>query len=570
MTSRPRTTPARSRTWDLRERRSLLLNLGFGLTIVAALLLLVLAAGVSWYSENLASAATVNGTTITRDAWRRQVEINQFRADYQLRRIRTLLAAGHIGASDAEARQAVINQRLAQVDALSLEQLVDGRLQADLAAQQGVAVTEADIDARFTEEATTPELRHAWVIEVEPVLAEGETVPSAAAIAAARTAAEGALADLRAGEDWEAVAKAVSTADSAEQAGDLGFVDENTALEAGIREALLEVAEDTPTEIVAGSDDVFRIGRVTEIVPPTVDGTLAAQVEEYGIEPADFRAALGRDVTRTKLNDAIVAQYLAPAPQREVSEIFLQEDPNETMDGAIRVRHILYSPNDDPEGAQTLDEADPAWAEAKADADAAYARLQADPDLFDSIARAESDEGAARTTGGKLGYYADDGSLDEGFADAIFAPGLQPGQLLAPARSSFGWHVIQVMRYPPDLEWAATLRSQIDDGQLSFADAARDNSDTADAADGGRLGWVGRGQLDEEREAAIFAAPIGRTSDALVVDGQGISIFLVSREETREPDAEQRRQIENTAFSIWYSKQKADAEISREALDTGI
>jgi parvulin-like peptidyl-prolyl isomerase len=545
----------------------MLLNLGFGLTIVAALLLLVVAAGASWYGDHLASAATVDGTTISRDAWKKQVAINNFRADYQVRRIRTLLAAGHIGAADADARQQVINQRLGQIDSLSLEQLVDGNLQAKLAAQQGVTVTDADIDARFTEEATTPELRHAWVIEVEPEVEDGATEPTDAAVAAARAKADQALADLKAGGDWEAIAKEVSTAASREQAGDLGYIDENTALEASIREQILAAAVNTPTEVVEGSDGIFRIGRVTDIVAPATDATLASQLEQFGIDMADFREALRRDVTRTKLNDAILAQYLAPGPQREVSEIFMQEDPNEELPGALRVRHILYSPEDDPQGAATLDENDPAWAAAKAEADATYARLQADPSLFDSIARAESDEGAAVTTGGKLGYYADDGSLTQAFADAIFAPGLADGQLLAPVKTEFGWHVIQIMHHPTDLEWAATLRSQIDDGTLTFADAARDNSDLAEAAEGGKMGWIGKGQLDEERENAIFKAPIGTVSDALVVDGDGLYLYLVGKEETREPDAEQKATLENSAFSIWYSKEKAKADITRELLD---
>ena len=402
----------------------------------------------------------------------------------------------------------------------------------------------------------------------KPEVEEGATLPTAAAIAEARATADGALAELKAGGDWEAIAKEVSTAASREQAGDLGFIDENTALDVGIREAILAAAVDAPTEVVQGSDDIFRIGRVTDIVEPVTDATLASQLDEAGISMADFREALRRDVTRTKLNEAVVAQYLAPSPQREVSEIFLQEDPNETLDGAIKVRHILYSPNDDPEGAQTLAADDPAWATAKADADAAYAKLQADPSLFDATARAESDEGA-EATGGKLGYYADDGTLDQGFADAIFEPGLTPGQLLAPVKSSFGYHVIQVMHGPTDLEWAATLRSQIDDGSLDFADAARDNSDGAEGATGGQLGWIGKGQLDEDREAAIFAAPIGTTSDAQVVTGDGIHIYLVGDEETREPDAEQKAVLENSAFSRWYSEQKAAAEISRDESVTG-
>jgi parvulin-like peptidyl-prolyl isomerase len=563
MTSRPKTS-SRARTWDERERRNMLLNIGFGLVIVAALLLLLIAWGVSWYNDHLSPVASVNGTSITRDQWSKQVDINQFRADYQLRRIRTQLAEGHIGAADAETRQAVIDQRVGQIDALSLEQLIDGTLQASLAAEQGVTVTDADVDAQLTQEATTPELRHAWVIEVKPEVAQGATSPTDEAVAAARATADQALADLKSGGDWETIAKAVSTADSKEQAGDLGFVDENTALDAAFRDAILAVPQDTPTDVIEGSDRVFRIGRVTEIVAPVEDPTFAQQVSDAGISMDDFREALRRDATRVKLNDAIVAQYLAPGPQREVSELFVQNSPNETGDGAVRVRHILYSPNNDPQGALDLPQDDPAWAAAEAEADATYEKLKTDPGLFDSIARAESDDTSAATNGGKLGYVANDGTMVQAFADAIFQPDLQPGQILEPVRTEYGWHVIQIMHYPTDQEWVAGLKTKIESGELTFADAARDNSDLAEAADGGYIGWVGKGQLDETREQAIFAAPIGKVSDPLEIAGQGIYLFFVQKEETREPDAAQKAALETSAFSMWYSKEKAAAEITRD------
>ena len=98
------------------------------------------------------------------------------------------------------------------------------------------------------------------------------------------------------------------------------------------------------------------------------------------------------------------------------------------------------------------------------------------------------------------------------------------------------------MHYPTDLEWAATLKTQIDGGTLTFADAARDNSDKEDAAKGGDMGWVAKGQLDPQVEAAIFAAPIGKVSDPLKIDGDGVYLFLVNQEQTRDAgrDAEGR------------------------------
>lgn len=570
MTSRPRPSQ-RARSWDTRERRSLLLNLGFGITVIAALLLLLIAWGASWYGDHLASAGTVNGASVTKDEWNRQMAVNAFRADYQQRRIRTLLAAGRIRSIDADARQQVISQRLGQIEAISLEQLIDGRIQDELAAKQGITVTDADVDARIQEEATTPELRHAWMIAVKPELAEGESTPTDEAKAAAKAKADAALAELKAGKDWETVAKAVSTDATKEQAGDISYIDKDAALDADFRDALLAAQEDAPTDVVEGADGIYRIGRVTEIIPAAVDGTFIPQLADYRsgdlppVGEADLRAVIRREVVREKLGDAILAPYLAAAPQREVQEILMQEGESESGPGAIRVRHILYSPNGDPSTAANVAESDPAWAAAKAKADAAYAKLKANPSLFDSLARAESDEGAAATSGGKLPYFSTEDAIDATFAMAIQQPGLQPGQLLAPIKSAFGWHVIQVMHGPTDVDWAKQLKADIESNKTSFADAARDNSDVYDPSTASSIGWVAKGQLKKEVEDAIFAAPIGKVSDPLTIAGDGTYLFLVDKEETRKPDADQTSVLEGTVFADWYQQQKDGYTITRDA-----
>ena len=216
-----------------------------------------------------------------------------------------------------------------------------------------------------------------------------------------------------------------------------------------------------------------------------------------------------------------------------------------------------------------IPDTDPAWAKAEQEAKATWEKLKADPSQFDSIARAESDEGQAATTGGKLPYFSTDDQLTQAFADAIFKPGLQPGQLLDPVKTEFGWHVIQVMHGPTDAAWADKLTADIDAGTLPFADAARDNSDNAEAAQGGYIGWIGKGQVDKAKEAAIFAAPVGKVSEPYVVPDEGIYLFLVSKEETREPDAKQRATLESSAFPLWYSQQKAGFDITRDSGITG-
>lgn len=572
MTLRPRPGSkgtSRARAWDDSDRRSTLLNVGFGLAIVASLLLLVIAWGVSWYSDHWAAAATVNGQSVSKDAYARAVDINNFRADYQKSRIRTLLSANHIRPSDAETRTAIIDQRVAQIDTLTLEQLVDGMIQADLATKQSVGVTDADVDAKIKDEATTPELRHAWLIAVTPEIKTGETVATDEAKAAAKAKADQALVDLKAGKAWEEVAKAVSTDTTKDQGGDLGFIDKDSSLESGYLAALQAAAVNTPTDVLEGSDGTYRIGRVTEVIAAAEDTSYLTKVTDAGISLEDFRAAIRRDVTRTKLNEAVLAPYLVPGAQREVAQIKLEASASETGPKAVKTRHILYSPNDDPNAASTLAADDPAWAKAKADADAAYAKIKADPSLFDSIARAESDEGAAKTSGGKLPYFSQSDSIDQAFADAIFADGLVAGQLLAPVKSSFGWHVIQILYFPPTADFAKSLKADLDSGKVTFADAARDYSDATSSSKGGDIGWVAKGQLSADLEKAIFAAPVGKVSDPVLVGTTGTYLLHVSKEETRELSSDQKATIEATVFADWYAAKKADYTVTRDSSITG-
>jgi parvulin-like peptidyl-prolyl isomerase len=555
----------------------MLLNIGFGLTVAAALLLLVIAGGVAWYGDHLSAAATVNGQTITKDAYAKQLAINAFRIDYQSRRIRTLLSAGQMRTADATARQNLLDQRTQQADTIALEQLVDGKVQAELAAKQGVTVTDADVDARLAEEATTPEMRHAWLIEVKPEIPAGTSAASDATKAAAKAKADAALADLKAGKDWTEVAKAVSTDASKDQGGDLGFVDKNSTLDAAFSAAIQAAALNAATDVIQGADGTYRIGRVTEIAAPVVDAKLADQVTAAGISMEDFRATLRRDVTRTKLSDAIVAPYLVAGPQRQVSEIYMAADidPNtgiptgkESEAGAVKIRHILYSPSGDAQAAASMAPDDAAWKTAEAAANATYQKLLVNPELFPAIAKSDSNDPGSASRGGTYWFTKNDGLLQP-FADAIFKEGLQPGQLLAPVKTDAGWHVIQFLHPASDADWAAKLKADIDSGTTSFADAARGSSDNAEAATGGDIGWVTKGILPTEVEQAIFAAPIGKVSDPLVVAGDGTYLFLVNKEEARTPDAEQTATLKATVFPNWYSTEKAGFDITRDPVITG-
>ncbi len=421
--------------WESQDRRNFYTNLAFGLVVLAAVLILLFAAGLSWYNTHWASVGSVDGQSITKDEFKDRYLIEQWRISEAASRIVNQRQVGRLTDAQAQTAQQYLDQQTQQLAPNTLERIIDTKLQATLAAGQGIAATDPDIDARLVTEATTPESRHAWVIEVAPATDAGATAPTEAQKAAAKAKADAALVDLQAGKAWDEVAKVVSTDTStAPQAGDMGWIqkDDSGSDEAFVN-AVFGAPVNTPTAVVEGADGIYRIGRASEIVAETVDSAYQAKIQNNGIELAKYRAVVAGDVIHQKLEDKIVADASKEGPQRQVSEIYIVETSPTPATDAVKVRHIQYSPKDDPEGAAALAATDPAWAAAKAEADAAYAKLQADPSLFDSMARTSSDEASAKGdtgTGGKLGYIDKDSDLSqaEDFKTAILAPGLQDGR----------------------------------------------------------------------------------------------------------------------------------------------
>ena len=561
--------------WESQDRRNFYTNLAFGLVVLAAVLILLFAAGLSWYNAHWASVGSVDGQSITKDDFKDRYLSEQFRITEASSRIVNQRQVGRLTDAQAQTAQQYLDQQTQQLPANTLERIIDAKLQAKLAAAQGIAATPEDIDARLVTEATAPESRHAWVIEVAPAIDAGATAPTEAQKAAAKSKADAALADLKSGKAWDEVAKVVSTdTATAPQAGDLGWIQKDDAgTDEAFIDAVFAATANTPTAVVEGADGIYRIGRASEIVAETVDAAYQAKIQNAGIDLAKYREVVAGDVIHQKLEDKIVADASKSGKQRQVSEIYIAEtSPTPTTD-AVKVRHIQFSPKDDPTGAPDLAATDPAWATAKADADAAYAKLKADPALFDSMARTTSDEESAKGdtgTGGKLGYISADSDLSqaEDFKAAILAPGLQPGQLLVPVKTDIGWHVIQVMYHAPDATWMAKLKTDADAG-ADFAALARDNSESETASKGGDLGWVAPNQLDPRLTDAIFAAEVGKTSSIVSITGDGTYLFKVFAEENRTPEGRQLEAIKTNAFSNWYTAQKAVVKIERDPSITG-
>ena len=334
-------------------------------------------------------------------------------------------------------------------------------------------------------------------------------------------------------------------------------------------ETLFGLQPNQVSEVFEGEDGNYYIARLTDLVPQAENTGFEQEIRSANVSLSAFRNALKaeviRDTIQTKLVEGVTK---SPTPQRHVAGIYVAADPTDATQGdEVNVRHILYSPADDPQGAGALSADDPAWAAAEAEAKAAYDQLVQDPAKFQEIAKAQSDDAGTKEEGGELGFI-DRPSLDPAFAEAAFAEGLTADQILAPVKSSFGWHIIQFVERreaPQNRIRAAEL--ELASGK-DFAEVAKAYSEGPTKDQGGDMGWIARNQLDSVREAAIFNAQVGGVTPVVTI-ADGLYLYKVLAEETRLPDADQVPVIEGSAFSNWYTARKNESTITREYQSTG-
>ena len=549
--------------WDSGDRRNNLINLGFFLAIGLSVLILVGYAAWSWYDDHYGSAAEVNGQVITKDDLRARLKIESFRLDYVESRIQTLMAKGRISREDGAQQISFLSQRREQLANLTLERLVDVALMTKLGADNGIAISETDVDAQLLEEATTSEQRHTWMIEIEPDVDPDTGEASAEQKRAALVQAQQALGRLARGESWEDVAKTASDSALAPQAGDLGFLSKDSGYDEAFMEAIFAATINTPTAVIEGKDDIYRIGRYTEVDPEFVDPDFQLSIDEAKITLAEYRVAVRGDVLRTKLSEKIVADLSKAGPQRHVLQIRLPE-PNTSsieIEPGTKVRWIAFAPKDDMTGAAELPDTDPAWVAAKADADRTYNILNATPTKFDELARSGSDEASGKSNGGKQPWYYLSSTIDAALKNAIIANTDPVGTILEPIKGEDAWFVIQIMRRTADEDaWLLGLKAKATD-DAAFKQLARDNSEGEGAKDGGDIGWIARGQLADLLDAAVFATAIGSTSDVVDVPGDGSYLLRILAEETRELTDDQLEVVQSSGFSYWYTREKEKADI---------
>jgi parvulin-like peptidyl-prolyl isomerase len=574
--AKPVANKPRRKTSDSYSKRNTYLNVGFGVAVVVAVLILVGVAATSYYGEHLAAAATVGGQTITRDDFKDAAAIEVWRLQQQQARIQAAVAAGRLTSAQGD-QQIQSLQQQAQTQALAptvLERLVDGKIQGDLAKEAGVSVTPEQIDAKIVEESTTPEQRHAWIIAVQPEVSEGKTDPTDEQKAAAKKIADQALADVTTGgKKWEDVAKAVSTDSSASAGGDLGWIGKDATEDPKWLDAIFKADKNKPTAVIQGDNGQYLIGKVSDIAPAQADAAWLDKLKDAGLSVDKYRAEVGSEVLRQQLEDKAIAGAMASDKQRHILELALQAPATPPAADAVKVRHILFSPNGDPSKAQDVAASDPAWSVAKLAAQKAYDELKKDPSKFDQYARDKSDEASAKGetgTGGKLGWVDSTTNFVQEFKDAVLKPGLKAGDILPPFKSDFGYHVVQIMYTQSDQAQMEELKKKIEGG-ADFATIARDFSDGNEAGKGGDKGWVAQGLMDSRLLRAIFAAPVGGLSESVDIKNGGVFLYKVLEERTQKPDAAQADTIKARAFQNWYGEKKDAVEVTRPLLtDLGI
>ena len=580
-TTKPTTRARRNPGGD--HRRNLYMNIGFGAVVVLAVVLFAGAALGGWYDQHFSAAATVNGVKITKDQVAQRIKIETFRLQQWADRTRAKATAGRMPGSQAQSLISYIDSLKSNLDSAALGYEEDSELIRQLAAKQGIAIADADVDAQVTKDATIPESRHTYAIALKPEVSTGATTSTDAQKQATKAKADGLLAGLKSGTSWEDTVKASGDTDAASTNGDLYFIDkDSTSPDADFVKAIFALPANGYTEVVEGSDGAYRIGRLTEVVPASVDPKFNQALSDAGIDMGDYRTVDKSYVAHDKIEAKLLAEVATtPTEQRRVTKILLSDnDGQPAAADAVLVRHLLFAPNDDAQAAAALKPDDPAWATAKQQADDAYAKLKAGTARFVDLA-AKSDDTGSAAQNGILGFEDSSSGLDSSFAAAIFRPGVASGQLLEPVKSAFGWHVIQVMWAPgsaagatgaspspgaasdPAAAYLAAVQAAIAAPGANLATIAADNSVDPTAAKGGDIGWVAKHQLGSSDEQQIFGLAKGVASTPTLVtspDGSSAQsqIYVVTDVQTRLPDEAQLATLRSNAFTNWYSTVKTD------------
>ena len=558
-------TRLRSRiaAWYETADKSLLTNLAFLAAIALSALLLVGAVGASWWGNTFATAVEVNGRSMSVGEARARGDIELFRLGLESSRIRARVSAGTLSSEQGNAILEQINDAATNINSQITSEIIDVLLVSQLAEERDVTADQAAIDAEWAKETTIPELRLLRRITLDIANDPDTGAPNAATTAAAEAKADALVAEIAAGGDFSAIAKRESSDSFAVEGGRIGWSakEEDPLTDAGYA-AAWERTTVGATDAIKRSDDQIVIFYVDQIRPATTDADFEKNASEASIDMGLYKRVAAERALEAALSSVITAELLVePVQQRDVSFVSIAAAQDGGMGEEVQVRHLLFSPNDDAQKTDELDANDPAWAAAKADADAAFAAIQSGETLA-SLAAGSDDESSA-AEGGLLAW-AIKGTFVPAFDDAVWADGLEQGDLLGPIKTEFGYHVIQFEGRRAGLmlrleELAIELRNAGTGFDARAEEAKKDFAGlTVD-----QPGFVVRYAINPDLSKIVWGLGDGEVSSVVTL-GEQLAIIRVNAIENRPFTEPQRTSVNVSGFLIWLDGYRGAAKISIE------
>ena len=166
-------------------------------------------------------------------------------------------------------------------------------------------------------------------------------------------------------------------------------------------------------------------GQVT-VTPDAAEAYFAERREE-------FRLPEKRRVSYL-LVDPVALEPTVAVGEDEIGSYYADNQEEYTQDERVRARHILLRVEDESQAFAV--EGRLAQIRSRIEAGEAFA----------SLAGELSDDPGSKTRGGDLGFFTR-GTMIGAFEDAAF--GAAPGELVGPLRTSFGYHLIEVLEKQP-------------------------------------------------------------------------------------------------------------------------
>lgn len=211
-----------------------------------------------------------------------------------------------------------------------------------------------------------------------------------------------------------------------------------------VDQTLIVVSEDDSDELIRAKEQFAK--QMLEAIQGGTDFTQARAIAQRGAAatPPTAYQATGGELGWRKA-DALPTLFVDLVPAMKAGEIrgpirspsgfhlvYLKEVRGDiaTMVNQTHARHILITPNE----IRTEEQA-------KALADSLYARINGGED-FAQIAREMSDDAASVVAGGDMGW-ANEGGMPPEFESVIQS--MEIGKVSEPFRTSFGWHIAEVL-----------------------------------------------------------------------------------------------------------------------------